>query len=1226
MLTKRKKTSLLPKTRRASVLILVVVLLVLLALMGTAYVVTTRVDSTATLTGNGGALTLIGQSNGAYDPSVLNTANSDLTTLVQTRLLDDIFANLTNVNAPTNFRQTMPSYTNYTSYGSAANNGWLISQAGGQVMPFLAAAAPVPLLTTTTPPSAPANLSSSFAGTTPGWPAISGYLAYPTPWATMDFEDPRGGAAVPSPTAPPPGSPATGTKYSVNGTPALLQNAQPASVNIGYLANYLGANPAWRVFPALKLSNGNTFLAADASGCGIGDSGLFPITDTSGNRRMDSNGVQYYGAMKIIDNNALINATTAWCRNGDVPATIPGTFAGLTLPNFGLFRSNIGLYEMFQGLGWADNEMTAVNTLRFGANLSGQTPTPNSLPAPWGRTDFTYITAGDAMEMGLARRTGNPGPSAAASTFSPFSSGGQTELAYHVGLSNPNGSLTDVDSRLANSTYSYARNYVNTLTPADPYKPYLNYKFYPADLAQGPTASSNFYGWFQNHYDQEANTTVNNDPLGNYRSLRGYLTTYGAESNYVPAHDMSGLVAAVKTTTPATAPDLMPDFAKMTPAKPAIPRASVNTASFGELWRAYWNVMVEDVATGPVNPKGGTSAMFRNPIRLPSAATLTGPDMTLLRAALAAANTETLRAPATSNNVTEHTIALSGGRTAYVFGTRKQVYLTECFAYVAPAATSNYLAIELYNPYSVAINIKGWQLAALSRSTMTLTAIGTPAKTLDALIGSTTIAANTRIVLEDATTTRPPGVVPQGTIVSYTGLAAAAIGKELVLLRPPADGGAIATLNQAAPIDSINLSSIPATATPAQSYDYARPTDTATTPWQWVYPGGTGTGIQNPPIANPNSMLGQNKLLASATITPMTVPVCLAGWPSPNPISGITGNKFPFGGFARNADIMQVTYFGGYQIPGVECNSVTQDCVFANDPGYTPAGAQPAQQIGRFCSLTSLAGATAGAAVATDNYSWAERLMDYVTAIQNPNDDYFPAVPNPNANTSALNSANFPQYNPATPAVAVPNGPITATAQANQGNEDGVPIQGRININTAPWQVLNMLPLVVDPATGTIDTPAVAQANASLAYAIVQYRSQHGPFQTVFDLNKVPGFQYATNASWPAPSAKQSVALGDITMADTSASGFPNLGSPPIVTPLADFRPSYYQLTRLSNLITTRSDTFTCYLLIQGWKNVGTTQPQLVVEQRTAFVIDRNGVNNTNNTTSALNVTSIPNQ
>lgn len=1224
MLTKTKKLSL--RSRRASVLILVVVLLVLLALMCTAYVVTTRVDSAVGLVGTD----VKGAS--AYDAQVFNAANGTLTTLVQNKILDDVYTVPTST-PPTYFHQPIPNYTNYTSSGTAANTGWIVGATGANAMPFIASRAPVPYLAGSTPPM-PATLAAAANNALPpAWPAISAYLAYPNALGTMDFESPIGAAAQ------------QGTAYGVNGTPTMLLNVQPAFVPLNYPAGTFATNAAYRVFPGLKLANGNTYLAADASGCGIADAGLFPIKDASGNRLIDSYGVQYYGAIKIVDNNSAVNATTAFSRTGDFGTTIAstGTYASLaTLPNFGFFRSNIGLYEMFSSETWADDQtsppalgdMTFINNLRFGGTSR------NLALTPVGRGDFTYLTTGDALEMGLARRMGNPGQSTATANFTAFSSGGQTELAYHGALSNPASSVTDVDNALPNAVYGYARNFVNYVTPApDPYKPYLNFKFYAADLFNGAGVSgTTFPGWFQNHFNQENNFPSNypNDASDttakNFRSVRGFLTTNSAESNYVPAHDMSGL-ATLNVTTPAVTPpalpastELMPYFTYGGPA--GIPRAALNTASFGEMWRAFWNVMVEDKAAGaapaPLIPKAdaiNANLMFRNPIRN-TAVTPTRADMTLLRSAIASANAETLRRPATDNSVSMHQINLSIG-TATVFGTRKQVYLTEAFAHVETNQASAYLGVELLNPYSTPLTVTNWYFATLDRTSMTLTLLPTSISTA---LGTATIPAGTTVFQDGLAPTSVQNLPKYGTFKACAGLAGA-LGKELVIVRAATDGGVLPDvtykLTRAVPLDSIDLSSFKNPLTGALTVaegDYQR---TNALTWQFVYPNLlAANGLSAIPLAEVDaSATPQTPALGNAktgdqingtAVTPLyTIPVALAGWPSPNPISGGSGNKFPFGGFARNADVLQVPYFGGYQIYNrtgalLECNSVTQDCDFTDDTSKNTS-----QQVGRFCSLSSLT----GTAVANDSYGWAERIFDYVSAIQNPNDDYFPAVPNANQN---LSSNNYPAYTPAPLAVA--NGPINQVAQANQGYEDSVPIQGRININTAPWQVLNMLPLVVNPTSGLVDT-TTAQNNANLAYAIVVYRAQNGPFKTIFDLNKVPGFMTAMGTITGTPSATLALAEGDITLASAAFPAFGATG-----TPLTDFRPSYYQITRLSNLITTRSDTFTCYLLIQGWKNVGTTLPQLVVEQRTAFVIDRNSVNNTANTVNALNVTTIPNQ
>jgi hypothetical protein len=54
-----------------------------------------------------------------------------------------------------------------------------------------------------------------------------------------------------------------------------------------------------------------------------------------------------------------------------------------------------------------------------------------------------------------------------------------------------------------------------------------------------------------------------------------------------------------------------------------------------------------------------------------------------------------------------------------------------------------------------------------------------------------------------------------------------------------------------------------------------------------------------------------------------------------------------------------------------------------------------------------------------------------------------------------------------------------------------------------------------------------------------------------------------------------------------------------------DFEEQFLQPTRISNLITTRSDSFTCYILVQGYRNANTANPKLEVQKRVAYIIDR---------------------
>ena len=67
-------------------------------------------------------------------------------------------------------------------------------------------------------------------------------------------------------------------------------------------------------------------------------------------------------------------------------------------------------------------------------------------------------------------------------------------------------------------------------------------------------------------------------------------------------------------------------------------------------------------------------------------------------------------------------------------------------------------------------------------------------------------------------------------------------------------------------------------------------------------------------------------------------------------------------------------------------------------------------------------------------------------------------------------------------------------------------------------------------------------------------------------------------------------------------------GGPPLDGVIKDYEERYDNLIRLSNLLTTRSDTFTCYVYVMGVLHDGTPSAELKVQRRVAFIADRSGV------------------
>ena len=162
-------------------------------------------------------------------------------------------------------------------------------------------------------------------------------------------------------------------------------------------------------------------------------------------------------------------------------------------------------------------------------------------------------------------------------------------------------------------------------------------------------------------------------------------------------------------------------------------------------------------------------------------------------------------------------------------------------------------------------------------------------------------------------------------------------------------------------------------------------------------------------------------------------------------------------------------------------------------------------------------------------------------------------------------------------------------------------VHGLININTANWKVLSTVPFTTDSVT-----------NARIAKAIVLYRDgdpatgalPQGPFQSLFDLYKVQ--EFLSNQPVPINATRPDDDDGDFSPFNRT---LPPNGSPTDgITDPHEFERQYILITRISNLLTTRSDSFTAYILVQGWRNPNTPQAELVVQRRAAMLIDRSGV------------------
>jgi len=283
--------------------------------------------------------------------------------------------------------------------------------------------------------------------------------------------------------------------------------------------------PAGSYVPVSGVAGGPmVIMAADADGDGIADAGLFRLPSSP------IDGITYYAAMRVIDNNSAINASTAWTSLID-PAT-----SGITEPlsmvvtpvtvNYGFFRSNIGLREMLQqGALNLTTEMNELNAYRFNGTLptAGASPTFGIKPVADNgtvRSDFGWYSAGDALDQQLARRPGNPGNNGlgivgVGSTFYWLGQLQSAALAYKFSLTNSNASQSLIEQILASETYNYSG------VRSTPYSP---------SQVQGASPASAGY-WFGDLFNFGPSAT---NPLNNpMMPLRTVLTCDNPVSNAV---------------------------------------------------------------------------------------------------------------------------------------------------------------------------------------------------------------------------------------------------------------------------------------------------------------------------------------------------------------------------------------------------------------------------------------------------------------------------------------------------------------------------------------------------------------------------------------------------------------------------------------------------------------------------------------------------------------------
>lgn len=200
--------------------------------------------------------------------------------------------------------------------------------------------------------------------------------------------------------------------------------------------------------------------------------------------------------------------------------------------------------------------------------------------------------------------------------------------------------------------------------------------------------------------------------------------------------------------------------------------------------------------------------------------------------------------------------------------------------------------------------------------------------------------------------------------------------------------------------------------------------------------------------------------------------------------------------------------------------------------------------------------------------------------------------------------------------------------------EETASLNGLVNVNTAPWPVLAGVPMVPNGGVDTGSQTSGLRQNIAIAQSIVYYRDindnsgaspphGHGPFKTLFELGDVPiysSFPPTGPSTYNFRDAILGTAGTSRTTEFSSAQGnYTNTGQTPAVA-AGDFQGTFLMANRVSNMLTTHSDSFTAYIEIQGWQNAETASPVLKVTRRATILIDRSKVTPVSQTVNTTNV------
>lgn len=586
-----------PARRRGSVLILVVALLVLLALVGTAYLTTTRVDRYAAV---------------QYESAVrLDLLVEGWKNTVVSAVVDDLFDGEGNYR-PANIADDPRSGISYENFDGPAVKKYSVTIGTTRVNdPFPIRHGDEWLSPRTPWLENPYQFPDSVTNTNRVlWPYIGGPL----------LEDRFSAPFV-----------AAGT-LSTNGIlrsdPAFSSRTNVIVTSLDLLQDGQGTVS----FPALRLTDAETgrfatVLAGDADGDGIADCALQRLTEI--------NGVTYFVGYRVIDHNSALNVNTAMSHVSDFDGSGNLVTDLSVLRNAGtgytqvsaFFPSHVGLLEVLRD--YNDNapgptlidqsaEFNALNNWRFGADYTGGggavravgvEGNPAATLFPVGdeaynnylRTDLYFNSVGEALWMQLGRRVENPGANISNVPYRAFGMTDTSALAYRGGtLVNPNASQTELEIRLPTSLVGGAGPFARV--PSRAYRAdgqdawYRNNFLLDLEVPLDPTpASASASSFNQRRTIFTANNPVAKAMPRNTAGLNtDQFTLPGAIARYAGVPNPGATVVAnVRFEIDRAADPNLPVQAttlndeKKRPA----PKVDINTASFGELWRGFWEVM-----------------------------------------------------------------------------------------------------------------------------------------------------------------------------------------------------------------------------------------------------------------------------------------------------------------------------------------------------------------------------------------------------------------------------------------------------------------------------------------------------------------------------------------------------------------------------------------------------------------------------------------------------------